>query len=940
MKKIYLSILVLTGLFLTFGAEAQIKIGTNGATIAPSSLLELESQNQGLLLPRLTDTAAINALTPPNGMLIYLTKAPAVGLYVRKVTGWEYLTGSLGGNGNFSSLTVAGSVTAGSFSGPLNGNATSANTAINATNSANSAIVNDLSTSTSVYPTFVTSTPGNAQLRTATTKLSFIPNTGILTATGFVGPLTGDVTGNASSATNATNASNTDVVNDVASATVHYPTFVSATSGNLPQKTAFPGLTFVPSTGILSATRFAGPLTGNASSATVATDATNSANSAVTNDLTTPGLAYPTFVIGSTGNQPLRTGNANLTYRPSTGQLTASSFVGSLTGNVTGNATTATDAQNTVNIRVTNNNVNSPMYPTFVSGTAGPLPPSVNGNLSYIPQTGELTATTFKGALLGNASTSTTVIGNVAAVNGGTGLSTYSVGDILYASSPTTIAPLSIGTSGQILRVSAGGLPQWSAVGSGTVTNVSGTANRITIGGTPSISPTVDIAANYGGQTSITTLGTITAGTWNGATIGIANGGTGAATLPTGLLFGNGISPISSVTGPLGFVLTSTGAGTAPAYQATGGGDMILLATQTVTGPKTFGLNNLLATGTGGRITTLLGAPGVGAATVTLPVDGTIVNRDATETLLNKTLNSPILVTPDIGAAIGTSLTTTGNLSAPRLVSTIATGTSPFLVTSTTPVANLSIGGNAGSATTAINFTGNLLGDVTGTQGATVVSNVGTLPATGVNSVFSGVTAANNATAVATPARIVLRDGTGNFAANQITAVTFVGNLNGTASLATNVTTNANLTGPITSNGNVTSIASQTGTGSTFAMSVSPVFTGIPSATTATTGTNSNQIATTAFVQNVVGMVKLVDIAPTAAPSIIAGLSELEVDYTVPNSLLTGTVVVSPTTALQNGVGILSARVRVNGTIAVKYKNFANGSFLADTHLNITVINP
>ncbi|MEJ7694296.1 hypothetical protein, partial [Daejeonella sp.] len=293
MKKTYFSILILTGLFIVFNAgtaEAQIKIGTNGATIAPSSLLELESANQGLLLPRMADTVAINALAPPNGMLIYLTKAPAVGLYVRKVTGWEYLTGSLGGAGNFSSLNVSGTVTAGSFTGPLNGNATSANTATNATNSLNSTVIDDLSTATPTYPTFVNTTPGNSQLRTSTTKLSFIPNTGILKATGFVGALTGDVAGNATSATNATNASNTDILNEVASGAVHFPTFVAGTSGNLPHMVSNPGLNYVPSTGTLSATRFAGTFIGNA------TTSTNALTTTITNDNTSAAIVYPTFV--------------------------------------------------------------------------------------------------------------------------------------------------------------------------------------------------------------------------------------------------------------------------------------------------------------------------------------------------------------------------------------------------------------------------------------------------------------------------------------------------------------------------------------------------------------------------------------------------------------------------------------------------------------------
>jgi hypothetical protein len=59
--------------------------------------------------------------------------------------------------------------------------------------------------------------------------------------------------------------------------------------------------------------------------------------------------------------------------------------------------------------------------------------------------------------------------------------------------------------------------------GSGTVTSVTGTADRITITGTPTVNPTVNIAATYAGQTSITTLGTITTGVWNGTAIANAN---------------------------------------------------------------------------------------------------------------------------------------------------------------------------------------------------------------------------------------------------------------------------------------------------------------------------------------------------------------------------------------------------------------------------------
>jgi hypothetical protein len=82
-------------------SSAQVKIGTNPNQVQPSSLLELESQTKGLLLPRLADTLSINALNPLDGMLIYLEKTPNNGLYVRRNSGWRFLTGvtSSGGGG-------------------------------------------------------------------------------------------------------------------------------------------------------------------------------------------------------------------------------------------------------------------------------------------------------------------------------------------------------------------------------------------------------------------------------------------------------------------------------------------------------------------------------------------------------------------------------------------------------------------------------------------------------------------------------------------------------------------------------------------------------------------------------------------------------------------------------------------------------------------------
>lgn len=59
----------------------------------------------------------------------------------------------------------------------------------------------------------------------------------------------------------------------------------------------------------------------------------------------------------------------------------------------------------------------------------------------------------------------------------------------------------------------------------GNTIDVVGTADRISVS-----ADAVDIASTYVGQTSITTLGTITTGTWNGTDIAVADGGTGSST--------------------------------------------------------------------------------------------------------------------------------------------------------------------------------------------------------------------------------------------------------------------------------------------------------------------------------------------------------------------------------------------------------------------------
>ena len=113
---------------------------------------------------------------------------------------------------------------------------------------ATSVTVADESTDTACFPLFATAATGNLAPKSGT-NLTFNSNTGLLTTTLLAGALTGDVTGNADTATTATNVTVADESTDGTC----FPLFVTAATGNLPPKSGT-NLFFNSATGKLNAT--------------------------------------------------------------------------------------------------------------------------------------------------------------------------------------------------------------------------------------------------------------------------------------------------------------------------------------------------------------------------------------------------------------------------------------------------------------------------------------------------------------------------------------------------------------------------------------------------------------------------------------------------------------------------------------------------------------
>lgn len=201
------------------------------------------------------------------------------------------------------------------------------------------------------------------------------------------------------------------------------------------------------------------------------------------------------------------------------------------------------------------------------------------------------------------------------------------------AATYTFTLPNSAGTNGYVLSTNGSGVTSWVAQSSGSVSSVTGSSPISSSGGTtPNISIStattslrgaIELAtstevnagtdtgkavvpstlaswgAQWTGSTSITTLGTISSGTWNGGTIPVAYGGTGATSKT-----GNGavvlsISPslvTPNINTATGTTLSLTGSCSAASYNTASARDKKTQVVGYINPDNLLNLNSILYT--------------------------------------------------------------------------------------------------------------------------------------------------------------------------------------------------------------------------------------------------------------------------------------------------------------------------------------------------------
>jgi trimeric autotransporter adhesin len=216
-----------------------------------------------------------------------------------------------------------------------------------------------------------------------------------------------------------------------------------------------------------------------------------------------------------------------------------------------------------------------------------------------------LTTFTSGGALYAT-STSSLTSGTLPTTSGGTGVATYTTGDVIYASATNTLAKLPIGSTGQVLTVS-GGIPSWGTLSSAAVTtfqtSLSGLTPSTATSGAVTLAGTLGPSSGGTGQTTYTDgqllIGNSTGNTLTKASLTAGTGisitpGSGSITIASTVTAGLTITDDTTTATSLYPTFTSATSGSITGANVTSTKFKFVPSTGTLTAPNLEASNGML----------------------------------------------------------------------------------------------------------------------------------------------------------------------------------------------------------------------------------------------------------------------------------------------------------------------------------------------------------
>ena len=374
---------------------------------------------------------------------------------------------------------------------------------------------------------------------------------------------------------------------------------------------------------------------------------------------------------------------------------------------------------------------------------------------------------------------SNAVSGTLPVGNGGTGITGYAQGEMLYANTTTSLDKVTANTTttkkflSQTGNGTAGLAPSWAQPAASDITGLAPSATTDTTDASNITSGTLGTSRLSGSYTGITGVGTLTAGTWNASTIGVAYGGTGFTSYAVGdLLYADTTTSLAQLADvAVGNALISGGVAAAPSWGKIGlathvSGTLPIANGGTGTTSTTFvdlatNVTGTLPVGNGGTgaatftaNNVLLGNGTSAFQTVAPGASGNVLQSDGTTWISAASPGGTVYPGAGIANSTGTSWATSYSTSGSGTVVALTTSpsfTTPILGTPqsgdfstgtfTWPTFNQNTTGNAATATTAAALSATTWQRIVGN--AVNYGSYGSIGVTGTTTGYAGISFAD-----------------------------------------------------------------------------------------------------------------------------------------------------------------------------------------------------